>query len=759
MPILGCVRWFRRAAVLLSVALALAGAAGAQGEPPPEDAAARMRQTLAEHAEQIRQARAQLAQRPGDAGLWRNLAEMERWQAQMEARLAMSEGATVNPADSSRAAVERVCQEWMRAAPEDAGPWLLLAQWQPTPQEKSAMVAAAAERFPRSAEAVEALSADLRGRGEMDARSRLLEDFLARNPDNPDAYRLLLGNYSGQGNAARAKEVLERWYTQFPEDARAASSWLGAVLPDKDPDEARRLVAEALPRIAKSPEAESVCQLLESAAAGQLLPQAAECYARVLAGGTGDTAHLAQGYARVAARLGDPERVDAALSSLPPTEKTIALLSVGSSLASAGRCDEAIRILRDVKRFPAHSAAGSVTSSLRVCAGSPAAQQLYLERLATAPPDEMPGMVLTGEKLAPPEQVEPVLLARLRESPSTWELQEAADQLYTKAGWTDKRIAHLTSWIRIDPAASRGMKRQMDLAGLLAQAGREEEAIAVLETAARSEGGAHDRLVLGRLVSLLLDADRIDEAAGLAGRLAGSADAAEAAWGSLFQARIAVVRGHQAEALAGFRRFFDAMPAEEEGYEEYMDLLAATHRETEIPRFLERRFDAQAATGQPIGNRDERVAEKLHDLGMHLESLAYLERALAKAPDNAELLHKIARTAQDANRPERAEEAIRKLLALAPQTSSSWLNLADFQRRSGQPDRAIATVQEGVRVTGKESPDLQFELAECWLDKKQPDRALPLLRQLSEKSPGNKEIREELDRAVQMQSGGGSGEL
>jgi tetratricopeptide (TPR) repeat protein len=756
MPILGVARGFRRAAVLVSLTLILATGSGAQDQPPPEDPAARLRQTLAEHGEQIRQVRAQLAQKPQDGGLWRNLVEMERWQAQLAANLAMAEGAAAeSPAASSRAAVERVCQEWMRAAPDDAGPWLLLAQWQPTPQEKSAMIAAAAEKFPRSAEAVEALSADLRGRGEMDARSRLLEDFLARNPDNPEAYRLLLGNYSGQGNAARAKELLERWHSQFPGDARAALAWLAAELPDKDPDEARRIVADVLPQIEKAPEAVSVCQLLEGLAGGKLLPQAAECYARALAGGAGSTPQLAQGYARVAARLGDPERLDAALSPLPPTERTLALLSVGGSLANAGQCDEAVRILRDVKRFPAHSAASSVTSSLRPCAGSPAAQQLFLERLAVAPPDEMPGMILTGEKLAPPEQVEPVLLARLRESPSTWELQEAVDQLYAKAGWTDKRIAHLTSWLRIDPAAGRGTKRQVDLADLLVQKNRADEAIPVLETVVRRQDGSHDRFILGRLVTLLLEEGRIDEASELAGRLARSADAAEAAWGSLFQARVALARGRQPEALAGFRRFFDAMPAEEEGYEEYMDLLVATHREAEIPQFLERRFDAEAAAGPAIGNRDERVAEKLHDLGMHLESLAYLERALSKAPDNAELLHKIAHIAQDANRPERAEEAIRKLLTLDPKSSFSWLNLADFQLRHGQPDRAIATVQEGVRTIGKDSPDFQFELAKCWLDKKQPDRAIPLLRQVIEKSPANKEVREELDRAVQMQNGNG----
>jgi hypothetical protein len=73
-----------------------------------------------------------------------------------------------------------------------------------------------------------------------------------------------------------------------------------------------------------------------------------------------------------------------------------------------------------------------------------------------------------------------------------------------------------------------------------------------------------------------------------------------------------------------------------------------------------------------------------------------------------------------------------------------------------RPDRAVATIQEGVRATGKESPDLQFELAKCWLAKKQPDRALPLLRQVIQQWPDSKDVHEAFDRAMQMQSRGGA---
>jgi predicted Zn-dependent protease len=722
---------------VLLAALLVAGTAAAQ-EPD-------LRSVLKESAEQIRTVREQLAAKPSDARAWTALVELERWRAVYESVLATQEtGAAPNGDEAARAAVERVCEEWRRAAPDDAGPLLALAPWLRTPEERSALLAEAVERFPRSAEAVEARAVDLTRTGEHEARRQLLEDFLARNPDNSEAYRLLAGSYGWEG---RGREVVEAWRSRFPGDPRAVRASLEAQLPGKDPEEARRIAGAAIEAVEASPGAESVCEALEHLANGAVLAESADCYLRVLRKADGDAVgRAAAGYARVAALRGDRSGLQAALSALPADRRTAARVSVGSALAADGQCDEAVRILSEVRGDRPEE--GSVDFALSYCADSPAARRLFLDRLAAVPADRIEGMVTTGAKLARPEEIEPVLLARLRREPGQTGLWQAVDRLYEKAGLDAKRLAHLQAWLEADPIY-HGTARHGAFADLLIRAGRKEDAIASLQAVSRQEGGARDLVLQEMLGLLLLDAGRFAEAEALADRYL--SQGGDAAWAYRFQARAALARNQPERALAAYRRFFEEAPAwYPDAAQEVGAVLIGLGREKEVVRTLDELLDAASANGVAVGNRAEALAQTLDRLGMETEALAAYEGALEKAPADARLQETVARVAEAAGRPERTEQALRALVALAPENSVRWMSLADWQRRQGKPDLAIATVEEGIRAVGRPAPDLQMTLARAYLDRKEPVPAIRILREMIERDPENGLAGEELSRAYRM---------
>ncbi len=597
----------------------------------------------------------------------------------------------------------------------------------------------AVERSPHSTEAVMALAIDLARTGDLEARRQLLEDFLARNPDNPEAYRLLAGAYGWEG---RGREIVEAWRSRFPGDPRAVRASLESQLPGKDPDEARRLASAAVDAVAASPGAETVCEALEYLANGAVLAESADCYLRVLRKADGETVgRVAAGYARVAARRGDCSGLQAALSALPADRRTAARISVGSALAADGQCDEAVAVFREVRGERQED--GSVDFALTYCEGEPAARRLFLDRLAAAPAERVEGMVITGLKLARPEEIEPVLLARLKKEPGEAGLWAAVDSLYGKAGLDAKRLAHLQAWLEADPVY-HGTSRHAALADLLVQAGRPGEAIAVLQAAIRQEDGARDEVLQDKLGLLLLEAGRFAEAESLAGDT-------DAAWAHRLRAHTALARRQIDEALAEYRRYFaEAGVWYPDAADEVGTVLIGLGREKEVSRVLEELLDAASAGGAAVGPREETLAETLDRLGLEEDALAAYERALEKAPADVRLQEALARVAEKADRPERTEQALRQLVALAPESSVRWMSLAEHQRRQGHPDLAMATIEEGIRAVGRAAPDLQITLARSYLDRKEPVPAIRILREVMEGNPENGVAAEELSRAYRM---------
>jgi predicted Zn-dependent protease len=597
----------------------------------------------------------------------------------------------------------------------------------------------AVERAPHSTEAVMALAIDLARTGDLEARRQLLEDFLTRNPDNPEAYLLLAGAYGWQG---RGREIVEAWRSRFPGDPRAVRASLESQLPGKDPDEARRLASIAVEDVAASRGAESVCEALEHLANGEVLAQSADCYLRVLRNAEGETVdRVATGYARVAALRGDRSGLQAALSALPADRRNGARVSVGSALAANGECDEAVAVFREVQGDRQED--GSVDFALTYCEGDPAARRLFLDRLASAPAERLEGMVVTGMKLARPEEIEPVLLARLQKEPGQAGLWAAVDSLYDRAALDAKRLAHLQAWLAADPVY-RGTERHAALADLLVQAGRPEEAIASLQAISRQEGGARDEFLQDKLGLLLLSAGRFGEAEALAGDT-------DAPWAHKLRARSALARNRPEEALAAYRRYFEETNAwYPDAAGEVGTVLIALGRQKEVPGALADLMDAASANGVAFGPRDETLAETLDRLGLETDALAAYERALAKAPADARLQETIASFADRTGRPERAEQALRALVALAPENSVRWMALAEHQRRQGRPYLAMATIEEGGKAVGRAAPDLQITLARAYLDRKEPVPAIRILREVMEADPQNSVASEELSRAYRM---------
>jgi choline-sulfatase len=267
--------------------------------------------------------------------------------------------------------------------------------------------------------------------------------------------------------------------------------------------------------------------------------------------------------------------------------------------------------------------------------------------------------------------------------------------------------------------------RMVDIWGLLAYSyrklGKKQEAVAAYEKALQLSGSP--QLAAGAAV-MLLEAGRLDEAEKHA-ELALKADPQRAyeilvraalARGDVLRARDltrqAIAAGVDREVL---RREVGLALAESGRTQEAIDLLAPL-----------------AATGEPATL--DALAIAFSDAGRQQEALALLERAVAKAPDNAQIHQQLGIVTLRLERPEEARSHLRRALALNAKLPNSWNTLGVALYRLEGPAAALDAWEKAVALDARQY-DALYNIGLVAANAGRRDEARKALRRFVDTAP------------------------
>lgn len=256
------------------------------------------------------------------------------------------------------------------------------------------------------------------------------------------------------------------------------------------------------------------------------------------------------------------------------------------------------------------------------------------------------------------------------------------------------------------------------LATLLLEADRAGEAVVVLEGALSRGWSASWRLTeqLAALHVLAGHPGKVDE---LARRFQKTASESDRPLSHLLLARADLARYRPDDALAHYRDFFAAGPADDQGAsEEYLALLYETGNAAEAVKFLESRWEALPQSRiQSSRSQAEFIAGQFTEAGFEKAAL---------------------------------EGAYRALIRLDPKRARAWELLALSYLQRQDPAKALAALEESYRAIGSRPAELLLLQGRIHLESRDAASAIRVLREVREQAPDLAEADELLNEAYRV---------
>jgi len=141
---------------------------------------------------------------------------------------AMARGVPDDQLPNADASRDRMIAHWRREKPGDPGPDLFLTFAIEDMAERLPPTLALLARYPDDVLVVSTANALLRNLDQTARAGEILEAFLQRNPENPQAYKMLVNHYGSLQEETRKTELIVRWAQREPVDPEAVSSWLSS---------------------------------------------------------------------------------------------------------------------------------------------------------------------------------------------------------------------------------------------------------------------------------------------------------------------------------------------------------------------------------------------------------------------------------------------------------------------------------------------------------------------------------------------------
>ncbi len=355
---------------------------------------------------QVEQAREATRTYPEEPGTWGALIMSEVVLANVRAQTAAG-GAPADQvavAAESRAISRRILEEWKRARPNDAVPFLVEMQSTVPPAEQDDYRVDLLERFPDDPRLLSQVVRILSGREQSARAGELVEAALARHGEVSELWNVALRFYADQNNESRQRELVNAWLERLPGDANALSNWLSSADAARDRALAQARVERfvALPVAGLSDGAASArvgfCERLFDLAGGAYREPARRCLAAAAAART-EAPWRARAAVAVAALTADPQDSNGgdltgfvrALASMTAEERRTAVFAAISRRPN----DDCAGKLQLARLLPPEESPQNWLGLLKECASEPEVQSLYLRALERAPSGDL-APILSG---------------------------------------------------------------------------------------------------------------------------------------------------------------------------------------------------------------------------------------------------------------------------------------------------------------------------------------------------------------------------
>lgn len=640
---------------------------GAGADEPPSAA----KQELVKAEEEVARVRADLEVNPRSSTLWRRLLIAEPDRAVAEMALEEPSSSEEDRYELKERVAKRILRTWKAEVPNSAGPWLMEAASPLERGHRDHDILVLAKRFPDDPEAMLHAADVLTRLGQRSQATELLESFLERRPEEPNAYRLLVGHYLEERAVVPAREVAEDWLRRWPGDLGARAFWLRAHGTVEDPETLRPRIEAMLAtpvdpasmdtgmlqpgwmaKEIKVPNGAELCGRLLRMFDGTFRPEAQRCLSDLAAGDDPKVrVQVSLELLHEAARDGDWAPVEETVRSLPEADRGPALISTLRSFTGTEDCAAQSKLALEI--LSSHDLDQQDYSGLGGfldrCSESLDAQKLFLIRLAEGDPRE--ARVLVDRWTPPPggdwfagpvgEVAASILLHRLNRDTESWELWRALDLAYQNQGALEVRERHLRRWIAADSSGTPGLRPYLELGKLLASRGEDVAVIELLESV--PPPWDQNDLLLEQLLGALIRTHRSAEARALGTKVLEDSRRPSGASGDLLLARAASAVGDTRKALWHYGLVLRQKPVPQEIAEEFLGqlLVQMEYQEEAYVRAAEKTCPTPRL-GSGYSATQECIGDRLVQFGRPVAALPFYEKALRKAPDKASVRSKMA---------------------------------------------------------------------------------------------------------------------
>ena len=674
------------------------------GGPVPDE----LRTIAEQHRQQLAQLAEDIRQSPEDSHLWSRWFTQRTILQNFDSTLQGEDRQTMDPAvleQQKKAYLEAWFERWQVEYPDSGALALLRLSMLAGSDEILPGLIDLSNRFPEHSEIAGRLMRMHVSRGSLTEATAVAEAFLARNPKNPDGYRLVREMYSRAGRHQDIIELADAWILAHPHDPDPYFLWWRYHKESLDPESRDRRARQISAQLRGHDKAMWCGQI------GRDLAEAViECYTNALAQIDETAPSFVQtltAYTNFLKDAGHPAAFESAFAQLPADRQEFIRGRIAIDLISNRRCDEALGIVRASAEPGGVLAAAS--RHLPYCFDNAAFRQATLETLRRSTPEQASRILAQIDPSWPIEEVEAIL--------HEWTEVSSRDRfktlavVYQAAGAVEKQIALFEKWLQEDPAPSS--QHVQDLAELYLQKGEPAKAIAATERFIQNHPNRASFPLIEHLVALHTAQGQPDRAAEWSERL--FAETGERrGLGALLLARLAFARGALEEAMDFYNIFFEETPVDDwHRASGYPNLLLGLGDVASIERHYERQWQALNEKRQGSGlSREEWVGDQLKELSFQARAMDLYERAIEAEGGSDMLLVKAAGLAEELEAWDRALALRQEILKRAPNDPESWRQLAKHHLDRGQIATAFDVMDKAFDRLAE--PDL--ELWNLWAD-------------------------------------------
>ena len=633
-----------------------------------------------------------------------------------------------------------ILDQWQEHVPESCGPLLIRAQLAQDVEERNKILETASEQCPDDTEVAVTLAFMAVGEGNLVRGQSLLRDFIAEHPKEGAAYEALIYLLMFGDGQSESEKIVAEWLDNCPDDLRAMQMELSYRGQHMDKTEAAAAAAELLSRDHDATQLFQTCQVLSEL---ELHEQAEPCLERVLqtAGEENEKIGLmAFGeMINIFSEQRNWDRIEELAVNIPPHLDSPSIrIGMATVLVQAERCATANELIHELdgqnppKRVNASIWKTTIANIRSKCGDAEQATSDMLEVYRTGNLDDLEYLWITADLEG--EQIEEILLQRINDGDDPAKVYEILASTASREDSPEKRLAYLEAWALEAPGNPEPVE---ELASTLRhEEGGLELAIEYQIEAVRRAGETeHAMYAAERLVSMLIEVERYEEATAVASRISSHPEGELRSRRML--AEVATAEGRTGDAIDLYQQILAEDPQACFMVTDLLELLRDKGRMDQIDAIID-----QCSRGEDDIAWTETYSKAFAmavyaELDLYDRALAMVENILDDEPENSELWINKANYLLKLGRWDEAEAAYVEAIRISPRDEAGYQGLAELYRMDERWQDIVALLEPFVAETSTIDHGLGLQLARAQAAAGSEAAASATLERTVEENPGD----------------------